>query len=139
MLKQKYPDNKWSYSGYLSKENQVKVAVLLPDLSISDDEDRQHTIVGLLKQNIFFGYLKSILHLCLSSAISFLKISFRSSHVGRCTHFRVKSSGVTECMEIKDPHSDHDGDDTDMTSQIIAASKTAENAKGKEMDRNGYK
>ena len=79
------------------------------------------------------------MHQSLASAILFLKISFRSSHVGRCTHFRVKSSGVTECMEIKDPHSDHDGDDTDMTSQIIAASKTAGNAMGKEMDRKGYK
>ena len=122
----------------MSKENQVKVAVLLPDLSISEDEDRQHTIVGLLKLNIFSGTWKQF-HLFLASDILFLKISFRSSHVGRCTHFRVKSSGVTECMEIKDPHSDHDGDDTDMTSQILAASKTAGNAMGKEMDRNGYK
>ena len=53
LLKRKYPDNKWSYTGYLSKEKQVKIAVLLPDLSISYDEDRQYTIVGLSKQNIF--------------------------------------------------------------------------------------
>ena len=79
------------------------------------------------------------MHLCLASAILFLKISLRSSHVGRCTHFRVKSSGVTECMEIKDPHSDHDGDDTDITSQSTVARKTAGNVLGKEMHKNGYK
>ena len=79
------------------------------------------------------------MHLTLASAILFLKISFRSSHVGRCTHFRVKNSGSAECMEIKDPHSDHDGDDTEMTSKSITAPKTAGIALGKEMDKNGYK
>ena len=42
-------------------------------------------------------------------------------------------------MEIKDPHSDHDGDDTEMTSKSITAPKTAGIALGKEMDKNGYK
>ena len=45
LLNRKYSDNEWSFTGYLSKEKEVKLAVLLPDLSITDDEDRQHTIV----------------------------------------------------------------------------------------------
>ena len=45
LLNRKYSDNEWSYTGYLSKEKEVKVALLLPDFTITDDEDRQHTIV----------------------------------------------------------------------------------------------
>ena len=66
-------------------------------------------------------------------------MSFRSSHVGRCTKFRIlKNSGATECMKIKDPHSDHDGDDSMVTSNMMAQ-KTVGNILRKDMDKNGYK
>ena len=59
--------------------------------------------------------------------------------MGRCTKFRIlKDSGITECMKIKDPHSDHDGDDSMATSNMIAQ-KTVNSILSKDMDRNGYK
>ena len=41
-------------------------------------------------------------------------------------------------MKIKDPHSDHDGDDSMVTSNMMAQ-KTVGNILRKDMDKNGYK
>ena len=41
-------------------------------------------------------------------------------------------------MVIKDPHSDHDGDDSDV-SQNMLAHKATGHTMGKSMDKNGYK
>ena len=58
LLKKRWENNPWSYTGYLKSEKDVKLSVLLPDpvgledcLKTSDpedcDEDRKHTIVSL--------------------------------------------------------------------------------------------
>ena len=53
LLKRKYENNPWSYTGYLKGEKEVKLSVLLPDPdSIEDDEDREHTIVSPSTSNV---------------------------------------------------------------------------------------
>ena len=51
LLNRKWEDNEWSFDGYLSKEKDTKLAVLLPDPDDEFDEDRKHTIVRLI--NLF--------------------------------------------------------------------------------------
>ena len=63
LLKRKYKDNEWSYTGYLKKEKDVKLSVLLPDNDptvLHYDEDRKDTLVShiffiLASDNVLFG------------------------------------------------------------------------------------
>ena len=53
LLKKRWENNPWSYTGYLKSEKEVKLSVLLPDPeSIEDDEDREHTIVSPSTLNV---------------------------------------------------------------------------------------
>ena len=53
LLKKRWENNPWSYTGYLKSEKEVKLSVLLPDPeSIKDDEDREHTIVSPSTLNV---------------------------------------------------------------------------------------
>ena len=74
----------------------------------------------------------------IKNKITFFQISFKSSHVGSCSKFKLLSNGSTECMKIRDPHDGHLTNDS-VVSQISMSQKTYGNALSKDLDANGYK